>query len=61
GQTEYARVFSEEHALRCRLALHQGLVTEDPQGWSGDAVNTACRLVDRQLPGAGHPAPPRDR
>ncbi|WP_326677841.1 hypothetical protein [Streptomyces sp. NBC_01237] len=44
--TEYARVFSEEHALRCRLALHQGLVTEDPQGWSGDAVNTACRLVD---------------
>ncbi|MGW8888874.1 hypothetical protein [Streptomyces sp. NPDC055749] len=41
-----ARMFSRAYAMRFRLALHQGLVTKDPQGWSGDAVNTACRLVD---------------
>lgn len=41
-----ARMFSRAYAMRFRLALHQGLVTPDPQGWSGDAVNMACRLVD---------------
>ncbi|WP_328910661.1 hypothetical protein OG230_14720 [Streptomyces sp. NBC_00234] len=41
-----ARMFSRAYAMRFRLALHQGLVTRDPQGWSGDAVNMACRLVD---------------
>ncbi|WP_405881829.1 hypothetical protein OG762_26395 [Streptomyces sp. NBC_01136] len=43
-----ANMLNEAHALRFRVALHQGLVTRDPRGWSGDAVNTACRLVDAQ-------------
>ncbi|MGH4011833.1 MAG: hypothetical protein ACRDTH_27335, partial [Pseudonocardiaceae bacterium] len=25
-----------------------GLVSPDDEGWSGDAINTACRLVDAQ-------------
>ncbi|MFH8621377.1 hypothetical protein ACH4A8_05630 [Streptomyces vietnamensis] len=41
-----AVVYSPAHAMRFRVALHQGLVARDGQGWSGDAVNTACRLVD---------------
>ncbi|MER5890040.1 hypothetical protein ABT160_39975 [Streptomyces sp. NPDC001941] len=41
-----AVVFSAEHAMRFRVALHQGLASRDGRGWSGDAVNTACRLVD---------------
>ncbi|MFD0259964.1 hypothetical protein ACFXKJ_28130 [Kitasatospora indigofera] len=43
---EKAAVFSEAHAMRFRVALHQGLVSRDARGWSGDAVNTAFRLVD---------------
>lgn len=45
---EYAQEANEDHALRLRVALHQGLATRDEHGWSGDAVNTACRLVDAQ-------------
>ncbi|MGW5196663.1 hypothetical protein [Streptomyces spiralis] len=45
---EYAQETNAEHAMRLRLALHQGLATRDERGWSGDAVNTACRLVDAQ-------------
>ncbi|MGW1913907.1 hypothetical protein ACWCQS_25055 [Streptomyces sp. NPDC002076] len=45
---EYAEQSNAEHALRLRLALHQGLAARDEHGWSGDAVNTACRLVDAQ-------------
>ncbi|MEV6115684.1 hypothetical protein AB0L59_25055 [Streptomyces sp. NPDC052109] len=45
---EYAEQSNAEHALRLRLALHQGLAARDAHGWSGDAVNTACRLVDAQ-------------
>ncbi|MFI1397460.1 hypothetical protein [Streptomyces sp. NPDC020681] len=41
-------MFSKAHALRFRVSLHQGLVARDAEGWSGDAVNTACRLVDAQ-------------
>ncbi|MCN9241987.1 hypothetical protein NGF19_14500 [Streptomyces sp. RY43-2] len=44
----HAEQSNEEHALRLRLALHQGLAAPDEHGWSGDAVNTACRLVDAQ-------------
>ncbi|MER7766390.1 hypothetical protein [Kitasatospora sp. NPDC096140] len=43
---EKARIFNEAHALRFRVALHQGLVSRDPDGWSGDAVNWTFRLVD---------------
>jgi class 3 adenylate cyclase len=45
---EYAQESNAEHALRLRVALHQGLAARDERGWSGDAVNTACRLVDAQ-------------
>ncbi|MEU8708880.1 hypothetical protein [Streptomyces sp. NPDC048565] len=41
-----AAVYSVAHAMRFRVALHQGLAARDGEGWSGDAVNTACRLVD---------------
>jgi class 3 adenylate cyclase len=43
---EKAQMFSAQHRMRLRVALHHGLATEDGTGWSGDAVNTACRLVD---------------
>ncbi|RKT17546.1 hypothetical protein BX285_1923 [Streptomyces sp. 1114.5] len=43
---EKARIFNEAHALRLRVALHQGLVSRDADGWSGDAVNWTFRLVD---------------
>ena len=45
---EKAAMFSSAHQLRLRVSLHQGLATRDEQGWAGDAVNTACRLVDAQ-------------
>jgi class 3 adenylate cyclase len=45
---ERAKVFNEVHALRLRVALHLGLANRDAWGWVGDAVNTACRLVDAQ-------------
>ncbi|PWS50316.1 hypothetical protein DLE01_19040 [Streptomyces sp. FT05W] len=41
-----AVVHSPAHAMRFRVALHQGIAARDREGWSGDAVNTACRLVD---------------
>ncbi|MEU0405970.1 hypothetical protein ABZ318_38380 [Streptomyces sp. NPDC006197] len=41
-----AVVYSTAHAMRFRVALHQGLAARDGEGWSGHAVNTACRLVD---------------
>ncbi|WP_329133193.1 hypothetical protein OG552_15240 [Streptomyces sp. NBC_01476] len=48
GLREKAQVFNAAHSLRMRLALHQGLAVRDLRGWSGDAVNTASRLVDAQ-------------
>ncbi|MEU9335049.1 hypothetical protein AB0D49_18045 [Streptomyces sp. NPDC048290] len=45
---EYQEQSNDEHAVRLRVALHQGLAARDEHGWSGDAVNTACRLVDAQ-------------
>ncbi|WP_225849497.1 hypothetical protein [Streptomyces sp. HPF1205] len=48
GLREKAAYFGPRHALRLRLAMHQGLATRDEYGWSGDAVNTASRLVDAQ-------------
>ncbi|MET8574258.1 hypothetical protein [Streptomyces sp. NPDC005012] len=43
---QHAEQTNEEHALRLRVALHQGPTGRDEYGWSGDAVNTAFRLVD---------------
>ncbi|WP_327403399.1 hypothetical protein OG194_27090 [Streptomyces sp. NBC_01288] len=45
---EYAQEANEDHAVRLRMALHQGLAARDEKGWSGDAVNTASRIVDAQ-------------
>lgn len=42
----HARTSNEEGALRLRVALHQGDVTDDGAGWVGEELNTACRLVD---------------
>jgi len=43
---EKARMYSAEHTLRMRVALHQGMATRDARGWSGDAVNFTFRLCD---------------
>ncbi|MFI1678220.1 hypothetical protein [Streptomyces sp. NPDC020607] len=48
GLGEYAQEANEDHAVRLRMALHQGMATRDERGWSGDAVNTTCRIVDAQ-------------
>jgi len=48
GLAEKATVYNADHQMRFRVALHQGLASPDDEGWSGDAVNTACRLVDAQ-------------
>jgi hypothetical protein len=45
---EKAAMFSDAHRMRFRMALHQGLCQEDDKGWVGEAINTACRLVDAQ-------------
>jgi hypothetical protein len=46
---EAAAMYSEEHRMRFRLALHHGLATPEGTGWPGDATNVACRLVDVDL------------
>src|SRR5947209_13160143 len=46
GLAEKAAMYSADHQMRFRIALHQGLANPDDEGWSGDAINTACRLVD---------------
>jgi hypothetical protein len=48
GLAEKAGIHSADHQMRFRVALHQGLANPDDEGWSGDAINTACRLVDAQ-------------
>lgn len=35
--------------MRWRVSLHAGEVTPDDNGFSGEALNTACRIVDLQL------------
>lgn len=48
GLVEKASMFTADHRMRLRIALHHGLAIPDDEGWSGDAINTACRLVDAQ-------------
>jgi hypothetical protein len=48
GLAEKAAMYNPDHQMRLRVALHQGLASPDDEGWSGDAINTACRLVDAQ-------------
>jgi class 3 adenylate cyclase len=49
GLLEKSVMYSADHKMRLRVALHQGLASPDDEGWSGDAINTACRLVNAQL------------
>jgi hypothetical protein len=44
----YAQVSNLRAALRLRVVLHAGEVASDEQGWVGEDLNTACRLVDLQ-------------
>ena len=37
-----------EASIRLRLSLHAGEVSEDRHGFSGTALNAACRVVDHQ-------------
>jgi hypothetical protein len=46
GLREKAGLYTESHRMRMRVALHQGLCEQDAQGWVGEAINTAARLVD---------------
>ncbi|MFE6977790.1 hypothetical protein [Streptomyces sp. NPDC057682] len=48
GLREYTEEANEDHLVRLRMALHQGLTASDEHGWSGDAINIACRIVDAQ-------------
>ncbi|AGL18924.1 hypothetical protein [Actinoplanes sp. N902-109] len=43
---EKAALHSESHRMRMRVALHQGLCEPDAEGWIGEPINTAARLVD---------------
>jgi hypothetical protein len=45
---EKAAIFSDAHRMRFRVALHHGLCQQDETGWVGEAINTACRLIDAQ-------------
>jgi hypothetical protein len=49
GLAEKATIYNEEHRLRLRVALHQGLVQRDGRGLSGQALIEACRLIDADL------------
>jgi class 3 adenylate cyclase len=46
GLREKSRMFSAEHQMRMRVALHQGNCHQNANGWIGEAINTASRLVD---------------
>ena len=46
GLREKARMYTADHQMRMRVALHQGNCHQDNTGWVGEAINTAARLVD---------------
>ena len=45
-----AKQSSPHYTPRLRVALHHGLVHCGEHGWTGDAVNYTCRLLDGQPP-----------
>ncbi|GAB3248278.1 hypothetical protein [Kineosporia babensis] len=49
GLIEARSIYSAEHEIRFRVALHHGMATADESGFPGQATNTACRLVDAEL------------
>lgn len=46
GLRNHDRHASDVARIRLRVSLHAGDVVRDDHGWSGTAINTACRLVD---------------
>ncbi|MET7302883.1 hypothetical protein [Embleya sp. NPDC005575] len=46
GLRNHDRHASDEARIRLRVSLHAGDVVQDIRGWSGSAINTACRLVN---------------
>lgn len=46
GLRNHDRHASDEARIRLRVSLHAGDVVQDTRGWSGSAINTACRLVN---------------
>ncbi|MFF7332675.1 hypothetical protein ACIQU5_02260 [Streptomyces sp. NPDC090306] len=44
--TEHHGKYNEEHRMRLRVGLHQGLVIRRGDRWAGNAVNDLSRLVD---------------
>ncbi|MYW00277.1 hypothetical protein [Streptomyces sp. SID3343] len=46
GLRNHDRHASDEARIRLRVSLHAGDVVQDARGWSGTAINTACRLVN---------------
>ncbi|PRY19724.1 hypothetical protein [Pseudosporangium ferrugineum] len=46
GLREKARTSAPIARIRLRVAVHQGMVEHDGEGWVGTAVNTTARLVD---------------
>ncbi|OJF10067.1 hypothetical protein [Couchioplanes caeruleus] len=46
GLREKGRMYTADHQMRMRVALHQGNCQRDETGWVGEAINTSTRLVD---------------
>ncbi|GEC09095.1 hypothetical protein SSP24_67500 [Streptomyces spinoverrucosus] len=43
---EHRGKYNDDHRMRLRVGLHQGLVIQRGQRWTGTAVNDLARLVD---------------
>ncbi|MFI9154878.1 hypothetical protein [Streptomyces sp. NPDC053367] len=43
---EHRGKYNDEHRMRLRVGLHQGLVIRRGERWTGNAVNDLARLVD---------------
>jgi hypothetical protein len=49
GLHDYASHSNDESQMRWRVSMHFGDVKPDEHGFSGEALNTACRIVDEQV------------
>ncbi|GAA2273598.1 hypothetical protein GCM10010145_44910 [Streptomyces ruber] len=43
---EHRGKYNEDHRMRLRVGLHQGLVIQRGERWTGSAINDLARLVD---------------
>jgi class 3 adenylate cyclase len=48
GLRQHNSVSSDDARIRLRMALHQGMVQRDADGWVGSDLNTTFRLVDSE-------------